>query len=293
MSSVDDNDAGRAADGKRSSKRPSHARAVAGRLAVVIGVLAVAGSSIWAVTRASTLPQSPTTLEIPALSVKAANVKPGSKVPVNAALKGAPRVRTEKGTKRATGPQALEQWAERVGPAIGIPSRALVSYGRAEIITRQSNPGCQLSWATLAGIGRIESNHGHFGGAVLRPDGRPSIPIIGVPLNGTGGFRAISDTDGGRLDGDTKVDRAVGPMQFIPSTWARWASDGDGDGNGDPQQIDDAALAAARYLCVGGRDMASAQGWWAGILSYNRSVEYGQKVFGVADQYAKLARGAS
>ena len=91
-------------------------------------------------------------------------------------------------------------------------------------------------------------------------------------------------------DGDASVDRAVGPMQFIPSTWRKWASDGNGDGLGDPQQIDDAALAAARYLCAGGRDMASPSGWWAGILSYNNSTEYAQKVFGLADGYAKGAK---
>lgn len=273
-------------------RRAGHVRAVLARLGVVVAVLAVAATSIWAVTRASTLKQSPTTLDIPALSVKAAQVKPGSVVPINATLKGAPKAKKSSDKPQArTGEQQLAAWADRVGPAIGVPPRALVAYGKAEVATRQSNPACNLSWATLAGIGRIESNHGQYGGAVLGADGRPSIPIIGVPLNGTGRVRAIGDTDGGRYDGDTKWDRAVGPMQFIPSTWARYASDGNGDGVGDPQHIDDAALAAARYLCVGGRDMASAEGWWAGILSYNRSVEYAQKVFGVADQYAKLARG--
>ncbi len=44
-------------------------------------------------------------------------------------------------------------------------------------------------------------------------------------------------------------DRAVGPMQFLPGTWGRWGSDGDRDGVSDPQDVDDAALAAARYLC--------------------------------------------
>ena len=79
-------------------------------------------------------------------------------------------------------------------------------------------------------------------------------------------------------------------MQFIPSMWSRWASDGNGDGAGDPQQIDDAALAAGRHLCANGRNMASAAGWWAGILSYNNSTEYAQKVFGLADGYAKAAQ---
>jgi membrane-bound lytic murein transglycosylase B len=184
----------------------------------------------------------------------------------------------------------LGAWAERAAPVVGVPARALIAYGNAELAMRSAQPGCRLSWATLAGIGRIESNHGRYGGAILGTDGRPSKPIIGVPLDGSPGVRTIADTDGGRFDGDAARDRAVGPMQFIPGTWARYAADGNGDGLGDPQQIDDAALAAARYLCVNNRDMAGAQGWWAGIMSYNNSVEYGQKVFGLADGYAKAAQ---
>ena len=129
---------------------------------------------------------------------------------------------------------------------VGIPARALVAYGNAELAMRASQAGCKLSWASLAGIGRIESNHGQYGGATLGADGRPSKPIIGVPLDGSPGVKAIGDTDRGPIDGDPTTDRAVGPMHFIPSTWSRWASDGNGDGAGDPQQIDDAALATGR-----------------------------------------------
>jgi membrane-bound lytic murein transglycosylase B len=136
----------------------------------------------------------------------------------------------------------------------------------------------------------VESNHGRFAGAVLRTDGRSTPPIIGIALDGTRSA-LIGDTDGGRLDGDASHDRAVGPMQFIPSTWARWGSDGDGDGRVDPQDIDDAALAAGRYLCADGRDVGTARGWWTGILSYNPSVDYAQRVFGAADTYARRSLG--
>ncbi|HEY8373786.1 MAG TPA: lytic murein transglycosylase, partial [Pseudonocardiaceae bacterium] len=80
-------------------------------------------------------------------------------------------------------------------------------------------------------------------------------------------------------------------MQFIPSTWAQWAADGDGDGKADPQDLDDAALAAARYLCAGNRDLGTGKGWWAAVMSYNNSVEYAQKVFGLADTYARASIG--
>ncbi|OLT42755.1 murein transglycosylase [Saccharomonospora sp. CUA-673] len=268
------------------------------RLMVVVLVVAVGAGSVWFVARAATPEASPTTTDVPAMDVEPASVAPGSAAPTNEA--GAPDVPNDGASTGAgaprqqpeqEGPDSLDEWAAATAAATGIPARALSAYGHAELALREHQPGCQVSWATLAGIGRVESDHGRYGGATLGEDGRPSIPIIGVPLNGAPGVRTITDTDGGRLDGDPHHDRAVGPMQFIPSTWMRYASDGNGDGNADPQQIDDAALTAARYLCVGGRDMASPDGWWAGIMSYNNSVEYAQKVFGLADTYAAQAAG--
>ncbi|RSM78463.1 murein transglycosylase [Amycolatopsis sp. WAC 01375] len=269
--------------------------AVLGRLVIVLAVLGLAGGGIWLVTKASAPVASPTTMEIPALQVKAADVKPGSVAPVNATLAGGATQQTApQQAQPKPGKDPLTGWTERASQATGIPARALFAYGNAELAMRQMQPNCKISWATLAGIGRIESNHGQYGGAVLGQDGRPSKPIIGVPLDGSPGVKAIGDTDRGQFDGDAAVDRAVGPMQFIPSTWRRYAADGNRDGVGDPQQIDDATLAAARYLCVNNRDMSAASGWWQGILSYNNSTEYAQKVFGLADDYAKaVAAGRS
>jgi membrane-bound lytic murein transglycosylase B len=265
--------------------------AVLGRLVIVLVVLAIAGGGIWLVTKASAPVASPTTMEIPALQVKAADVKPGSVAPVNATLAGGATQQTSpQQAQPKPGKDPLAAWADRAAQAAGIPARAVLAYGNAELAMRAMQPSCKISWATLAGIGRIESNHGQYGGAVLGQDGHPSKPIIGVPLDGSPGVKAIGDTDGGRFDGDPSVDRAVGPMQFIPSTWSRYAADGNRDGLGDPQQIDDATLAAARYLCVNNRDMSSASGWWSGILSYNNSTEYAQKVFGLADGYAKAVQ---
>ncbi|GAB3006876.1 murein transglycosylase [Amycolatopsis acidiphila] len=262
--------------------------AVLGRLAVVVAVLGVAATAVLVTTRVSTPPAGQTTTDIPALSVQAADVQPGSTAPVNATVAGAPVADTQPAQQpqqhQSSGKDLLSVWAAKVASVTGVPARALVGYGNAELAVRESQPGCKISWATLAGIGRIESNHGQYGGAVLQANGYPSKPIVGVPLDGSAGVRAIGDTDGGRFDGDPNYDRAVGPMQFIPGTWAKWG------GGYDPQQIDAAALAAAKYLCAGGRDMSSAAGWWQGVLSYNNSVEYAQKVFGLADSYAKAAQ---
>ena len=268
-------------------KRRDAGMAALGRLGIVVAVLALAVAGVWATTTVSTPTASPTTTEIPALQVQAADVQPGSSAPVSATVEGAPVAVNQQPAQQPqqrTGQNLLGKWADKVSDVTGIPARALLAYGNAELELRETQPSCRISWATLAGIGRIESNHGQYGDAVLQANGVPSKPIVGVPLDGSAGVRAIADTDHGRFDGDPNFDRAVGPMQFIPATWAKWG------GGYNPQQIDAAALAAARYLCAGGRDMAGAQGWWSGVLSYNNSVEYAQKVFGLADSYAKAAQ---
>ncbi|MQA06980.1 MAG: murein transglycosylase [Pseudonocardiaceae bacterium] len=271
---------------QRASAQRRHG--VLGRLAVVGVVLAVAGAGVWFATVATAPDAGPTTTDIPALQVEAAQVEPGSAAPVHADV--GPQTQPQPQAAKPGG-DPLAAWAQGASRITGVPARALWAYANAELAARADQPDCRISWATLAGIGRIESDHGRYGGAQLGADGRPSKPIIGVPLNGSSGVRTITDSDGGVLDGDPRHDRAVGPMQFIPTTWAKWSTDGNGDGQGDPQQIDDAAAAAARYLCAGGRDMSSAEGWWAGIMSYNNSVPYGQKVFGLADGYAKAVHG--
>jgi membrane-bound lytic murein transglycosylase B len=111
-----------------------------------------------------------------------------------------------------------------------------------------------------------------------------------MPLDGRPGVAFIADTDGGRFDGDTVFDRAVGPMQFIPSSWRSFGMDGNGDGVADPNNIDDAALAAGRYLCANGRDLSTGPGWRSAVLSYNNSDDYGRRVYAAADQYASASR---
>jgi membrane-bound lytic murein transglycosylase B len=181
----------------------------------------------------------------------------------------------------------LVAWAAAAAERSGVPARALRAYAAAELAQRSATPECRLSWSTLAGIGRVESDHGRFGGARVGADGAAHPSIIGPPLDGSPGVREIRDTDGGRLDGDTTFDRAVGPMQFLPGTWARYGADGNDDGFRDPHQLDDAALAAARYLCADGRDTASGEGWWAGVLTYNSSVDYARLVWAAADRYTE------
>ena len=172
-----------------------------------------------------------------------------------------------------------------------IPSVALAAYQRAETIINRADEACNLPWQLLAAIGRVESNHGRVNGNVLDADGVAQPGIYGPALDGTNGTRAIPDTDGGLLDNDTTWDRAVGPMQFIPSTWARWGHDANGSGAADPHNIDDAALSAAHYLCAGGRDLTTTDDWWSAILSYNNSETYASNVLDAANRYAAAADG--
>ncbi|HEY6424911.1 MAG TPA: murein transglycosylase [Pseudonocardiaceae bacterium] len=193
---------------------------------------------------------------------------------------------------RPGGPQlAFADWATRMSRPSGIPQRALEAYANAHAVMAATRPDCHITWVTLAGIAEVESQHGTMGGRTLLPDGRPSSPIIGIPLNGAPGVKAIGDTDGGLLDGDKVWDHAVGPFQFIPSSWAVWRADAHGDGMTDPQNIDNAALAAAQYLCTDKRNLASGDGWLRAILSYNGSLDYAQQVYGFAQGYARSTRG--
>lgn len=153
----------------------------------------------------------------------------------------------------------------------GIPATVLAAYRNAERRLAADDPGCGLPWELLAAIGKVES--GHARGGAVDADGTTVTPILGPVLDGNG-FAHISDTDGGRYDGDTGYDRAVGPMQFIPSTWAGWAADGNGDGRSDPNNVYDATLAAGHYLCAGARDLTVQADLHRAILSYNYSRDY-------------------
>ncbi|WP_232678441.1 lytic murein transglycosylase [Nocardioides sp. R-C-SC26] len=176
-------------------------------------------------------------------------------------------------------------WIRRTAQRAGIPEVAVRAYARAELM---APPACGLGWTTLAGIGWIESQHGTIGGRTLGVDGWSSSRILGPPLDGVGPVKAIPSTpDSVRWHGNPDWDHAVGPMQFIPSTWAMWARDGDGDGTADPNDLDDAAYAAAEYLCADGRDLASAAGWSGGVLSYNNARSYLESVHDAATTYAE------
>jgi hypothetical protein len=170
------------------------------------------------------------------------------------------------------------------GTSRGIPVQVLAAYRAAAATMAKDQPSCHLPWALLAGIGRIESDHADNGN--LDAAGRAITPIVGPKLDGTGHFARIMDSDNGLWDGDKKYDRAVGPMQFLPDTWRGIGRDGNGDGVPDPENINDAALGAATYLCAGGGDLSTRNGLLAAVYRYNRSWEYVSMVLTWAGIYA-------
>lgn len=184
-------------------------------------------------------------------------------------------------------PHADSEWTAATAARAGLPERALAAYADAVIA---APPACGLGWATLAGVGWVESQHGTIGGRTLGADGRPSAPVLGPALDGVGPVAALrSSAEGTALHGDPAWDHAVGPMQFIPSTWATSARDGDGDGVADPHDLDDAAAAAAAYLCGTGQDLSTGAGWSAAVHAYNHSDAYVAAVHAAAVTYAARA----
>ncbi|MBC9224958.1 lytic transglycosylase domain-containing protein [Aeromicrobium sp. zg-636] len=180
-----------------------------------------------------------------------------------------------------------EDWVTKTAADRQIPVRAMQAYARTEISQREEQPECRLRWNTLAGVGSVESAHGTLGGAGLDAAGVSSKRIIGPPLNGKDGTRAIKATrESTALHGDETWDRAVGPFQFLTTSWDQYGADADGDGEANPHDIDDAALGAANHLCAHERDL-SGDGWVKAVFAYNNSMAYVDKVRSIADSYAK------
>ncbi|MCX4523930.1 NlpC/P60 family protein [Streptomyces anulatus] len=179
------------------------------------------------------------------------------------------------------------------GSAAGIPDRMLTAYKGAVRGVKKEVPKCRgMRWPVLAGIARIESNHAV--GRTIAADGAITPRILGPVLNGSGAggnTTVFADTDGGRWDGDTRFERAVGPFQFLPQTFRSMGRDGNGDGAVDPHNADDAALGAAVYLCGDGRNLRDDKQLRSALFAYNRSDAYVAEVAGWIDRYDAGATG--
>lgn len=154
---------------------------------------------------------------------------------------------------------------------LGIPPAVMDAYVRAAAAPAAT--ACGMRWQILAGVGRVESNQAT--GRNIDPDGAISPPIIGPVLDGSDGTARVADTDGGTLDGDAVFDHAVGPMQFLPSSWQLFGADANDDGASDPNNVYDAAGAAAAHLCRGATgSLSDDAALGVALYAYNHSDVY-------------------
>ena len=141
-----------------------------------------------------------------------------------------------------------------------------------------------LPWQVLAAIGFHESRHGD--GRVDPSTGDVAPPILGPPIDGTNGNARIPDAS--FSDGWA---HAMGPMQFIPSTWKRWgrlAPNRPVGATPSAQNAWDSIYSAAAYLCGGRPSVGSLE---KAILSYDHSEAYVRWVLAKAADYGYVAGG--
>ncbi|MCR3718851.1 MULTISPECIES: C40 family peptidase [Prauserella salsuginis group] len=187
--------------------------------------------------------------------------------PEDATSRPAQRVPQEQGAR-------FEAWVDEVAGWLDIPRRAMHAYATATVRLEQEQPGCNLSWVTLAGIGRTTSDHGREGDRQLTRDGRPTSPIGTIELRNFAGD-VISQAG------------AEGPLQLSPAAWQRWAATASGDAP-NIQDIDDAALTAGRALCDGGRDLDQGQQWLAGVSALHDEPLFLHRVLATANVYGTV-----
>ena len=138
---------------------------------------------------------------------------------------------------------------------------------------RWSTPPAASRGGRSPGITRVESRHGTFGGSTLLVTGGTSQRIVGIPLDGDEQHRAHPRHRRRRARRRPGLRPRRRPMQFIPSTWRRYAADGNGDGDADPNNIYDAAPPRP-VTCARPARCRRTTSMTRGFFSYNHSDAY-------------------
>jgi cell wall-associated NlpC family hydrolase len=151
----------------------------------------------------------------------------------------------------------------------------------------EAAPSCTgLPWQIVAAIGEIESRHGE--GRIDPTTGDTNPHIIGIALDGTHSAAVRVPPGGSPWHDDPIWDHAVGPMQFITSTWARWGIDANHDGVASPHNAYDAIATAGRYLCDGRPTLDSIN---QALLRYDSDPQYAARAIDIAIRYGMGAGG--
>ena len=176
-----------------------------------------------------------------------------------------------------------------LAPIVGgrIPLVAYDAYRSASEGASGITESCRVPWQVVAGIAQVESRHGRIDPEHrLAEDGDVEPEIRGRPLDGRRGTQTIADTDDGELDGDRTWDRAMGPLQFIPTTWRELGRDGNADGTADPDNLYDASLTAVAHLCLREPgDYGDRGELRRALIAYNASGRYADDVLSWIDRY--------
>jgi hypothetical protein len=112
---------------------------------------------------------------------------------------------------------------------------------------------------------------------------RAAVTCPGLPWTVLAGIGTVETGNGANVHRSTKG--AEGPMQFEPSTWARYGIDADGDGVANILDPTDAVFSAARYLCAAGASRGTA-GIDQAVFAYNHAWWYVREVLVLANRYA-------
>lgn len=166
--------------------------------------------------------------------------------------------------------------AYEVASWLDIPRRAMRAYASATGTLQKQRPECDLSWVTLAAVGKIASDHGRHGGRELDDQGVPD--------------RAIGTIEERDFAGDNiSQPGAAGPLQLGQAAWQQWATS-DSDDKPNVQDIDDAALTAGYALCGDDRDLGTQDDWISGLSLFNDAPRYIHRVVATASVYGTVGQ---
>ena len=181
----------------------------------------------------------------------------------------------------------------------GFPPALAQAVANTPQLVLQHRPECFIDHALLAAVTWKESR-GLWDR--IGPNGISDPFILGVPLNGSRFGSGDEETTLESFVNDHPIelqrfwgiegepfDRALGAFQFIPTSWLFYSRDANGDGVNNPQDVADAALAAAMHLCISGDDLKGGEASLPqALLGYNRSAAYGQSVLERRTYYQQL-----